>query len=146
MQKLNANIYNKLVKVFNDAANNKSIKEYRDEIIALRKKFPTYSELLAMDLWYVDSPVINVNGEDLNIVSWTGQFDNDAEHAHIKDCSIVYTMELIKSQRLIDFKPCLSLKIRGIPTLSIMKNMHDQLNAHPQYAKQIELLEKVLSK
>ena len=45
--KLTATTYNRLVKVFNDASTDVNLKADRDQIIALRKQFPTYSELVA---------------------------------------------------------------------------------------------------
>lgn len=77
--KLNAVIYNNLVKVFNDAANQAETYEERKMIVDARKRFPTYHELLAMDLMYVSTPrFIDIDGNDRYCLSWIGDSNDDA--------------------------------------------------------------------
>lgn len=71
--KLTAVIYNNFVKVFNDTANAAECPERRAAIIAARKRFPTYAELLAKDLMYVDRPeFVDVNGNLRKAKTWIG--------------------------------------------------------------------------
>ena len=69
--KLNAVIYNKYVKVFNDASNDPALKEFRSQIVAARKRFPTYSELLSMDLMHTYCPTFtDIDGNLRHVKSW----------------------------------------------------------------------------
>ncbi|ADJ19353.1 hypothetical protein Acj133p006 [Acinetobacter phage 133] len=95
---LSATIYNNLVKVFNDAACNKSFATCRDQVVALRKQFPTYSELLAMDLEYTEQFVApGQQGQH-----WYGD---------ISEARVVYNIQVVRAAAN-NFKP--TLLIQGI--------------------------------
>ena len=151
MKKLNSVIYNNLVKVFNDAANSPEIKLYpklRERIIELRKKFPTYNELLALDLWYIDKPWVGCLNNKLIAKTWIGKFDNGyADHdkdADIRDASIVYTISFVRGANPKTMEPLTLFKIRGLPKLEHFEKFDVSPNQEA-HDEQVYLLKKVLN-
>ncbi|ADG59914.1 hypothetical protein Acj9p014 [Acinetobacter phage Acj9] len=151
MKRLNSVIYNNLIKVFNDAANSKEIKEYpklRDHIIELRKKFPTYNELLALDLWYIDKPWVGGLNNKLIAKTWVGKFDGGVVDcdidADIRDASIVHTIGFVRGANPKTMEPLVALKIRGLPKLEYMEKTNTGTNQEA-HDEQVYLLKKVLN-
>lgn len=138
MKKLNAVIYNNLLKVFNDGANDPNLKQFRDCIIQLRKQFPTYNELLALDLWYMDKPkpiiTSTLKNETIKLDVSTWQFRN----MEFDKISILHSIGFLMSQDIETNKPTVVLKVRGIPSIETC-----ELNGD---LKQLELIKKVLNK
>lgn len=123
---LNATIYNRLVKVFNDASNgylnrngamlfDKHLKSRRSQIIELRKQFPTYQELKDSGIKFVDYPqYLNESGEIVDIKSWMGS-DTSVTASSILDASVVYGIDLCRGVNVHSLDPVVVLKIRGTP-------------------------------
>ena len=108
---LNATIYNRLVKVFNDASNgfnrwgnyDAGLKHNRSQIIELRKQFPTYQELKDADVKFVDSSkYLNDDNEEVSTMNWIG---NGSE------AKVIYFIDFTKST---DGSP-IALNIFGTP-------------------------------
>lgn len=106
--KLNAVIYNNLVKLFNDSANQAETYEERKMIVDARKRFPTYHELLEMDLMYVSTPrFIDIDGNDRYCKTWIsnpnepcdGEFD-----ASFENVEYVYAIGLCRVENGVVFK------------------------------------------
>ncbi|ADI96250.1 hypothetical protein Ac42p012 [Acinetobacter phage Ac42] len=116
--KLTAKTYNRLVKVFNDASTDVNLKADRDQIIALRKQFPTYSELAASGIKFVEYPTyLDENGNVEIVKSWTGSFADKSNTyiANILEAEIVYTIGLVRSVDPETLESKIGLKVRGVP-------------------------------
>lgn len=137
MKQLNSVIYNRLVKRFNDAANDPVFKQYRDQIIALRKQFPTYNELLALDLRYMDTP--KIEGTEIYCYNWIGNCDpsigSDVD-TDIRQAQVVYDIGIVTGGDAKTGKLMTVLKIRGIPKFEFL-DMHTFYNesGHVDYLK-----------
>ncbi|CAH1068707.1 hypothetical protein ADLP1_012 [Acinetobacter phage vB_AbaM_DLP1] len=87
--KLTATIYNNLVKVFNDAANLSKTPNERKLIIEARKRFPTYNELLNLDLDY-DEVSIKRYAKNPLIVCEIDEASDEGifKHMHLSDANL----------------------------------------------------------
>lgn len=107
---LNATIYNRLVKVFNDAANgfnrwgnyDAGLKHHRSRIIELRKQFPTYQEMKDAGVKFVDaSKYLNDANEEVSCMAWEG---------NASEAKVIYFIDFCRGSD----QP-ISLKIYGTP-------------------------------
>lgn len=122
---LNATIYNRLVKVFNDAANgytefngrlvfDNGLKELRPQIIELRKQFPTYQELKDSGIKFVDYPqyLDSASNKVVDVQSWIAEDTDAGIDAGIFDASVVYSIKFARGYNK-DLQPIIGLKISG---------------------------------
>lgn len=87
--KLTATIYNNLVKVFNDAANLSKTPNERKLIIEARKRFPTYNELLNLDLDYDEQSIKKYAKNPLRVCEIDQASDEGIfKHAYISDANL----------------------------------------------------------
>ncbi|QQO96210.1 hypothetical protein CPT_Minot_007 [Acinetobacter phage Minot] len=87
--KLTATIYNNLVKVFNDAANLSKTPNERKLIIEARKRFPTYNELLNLDLDYDEQSIKKYAKNPLKVCEIDQASDEGIfKHAYISDANL----------------------------------------------------------
>ena len=148
--KLNSVIYNNLVKRFNDMANSPEIKdstEYRGMVVALRKKFPTYNELLAMDLLYTADPIIKVGDEVILCKTWMGKCGvvDDVDNTDMSDAAIVYDIGFVRHGNPKTWEAGIVMKIRGVPKIEILEsNEFLPQSDIEHYIKHLELIKSVL--
>lgn len=115
---ITAKIYNDLVKVFNDGANDPQLKVVRDQIIQMRKDFPTYSELKESGIKFVSGPsFVDKNGEVQVVKTWMGSFTNPENDTvgDVLECDVLYTIDFVRGARLPSGELIIGLKVRGIP-------------------------------
>lgn len=87
--KLTATIYNNLVKVFNDAANLSKTPNERKLIIEARKRFPTYNELLNLDLDYDEQSIKKYAKNPLKVCEIDQASDEGIfKHMHLSDANL----------------------------------------------------------
>ncbi|QGT53775.1 hypothetical protein HYQ09_gp011 [Acinetobacter phage vB_AbaM_Konradin] len=87
--KLTATIYNNLVKVFNDAANLSKTPNERKLIIEARKRFPTYNELLNLDLDYDEQSIKKYAKNPLRVCEIDEASDEGIfKHMHFSDANL----------------------------------------------------------
>lgn len=116
--KLNAKIYNDLVKVFNNAACDPNLKLVRDQIIQMRKEFPTYAELQNAGVKFVCAPTfVYEDGTLGEVKSWIGSVSDpsDVNNTSILDASIVYAIDFVRGADPKSGDVIIALKIRGVP-------------------------------
>lgn len=87
--KLNATIYNNLVKVFNDAANMAKSHSDRALIVECRKRFPTYNEMLKLDLDYDEASIKRYAKNPLKVCEIDEASDEGIfKHMHFSDANL----------------------------------------------------------
>ncbi|AFL47622.1 hypothetical protein ZZ1p0016 [Acinetobacter phage ZZ1] len=128
---LNAEIYNNLIKTFNDAINgyitfgdgkkvyDQYLGQFKDQIIKMRNEFPKYAELKASGIKFVDDPTyVNDMGEFVSVKSWMGSLTTGSDSvANILDAEVVYCIRFTRGINVTTNAntPVIGLVVRGTP-------------------------------
>ena len=143
LDKLNPAIYNRLVKRFTTFMSEPHIAECPVRckmFLEIRKKFPTYNELLAKDLWYSRSPRAYIGPEIDDVMEMKSFLTGDN---CIDGVAVIYDIGFMDGRHPKTLQPLIALIVRGVPTVEKLKE-EEEVNFEPgRFDKDIALLNRV---